>query len=35
MNWQDGISAEVMALANGQQEVAELLYRLRPVCFAF
>ena len=32
---QDGISAEIMSLANGQHEVAELLSKLRPVCRVF
>jgi len=32
---QDGISAEIMSLANGQHEVAELLNKLRPVCRGF
>ena len=33
-NWsvlQDGITAEIMALAQGQSEIAELLTKLKPV----
>ena len=31
----DGISAEIMSLANGQHDVAALLGKLRPVCRVF